>query len=190
MMLLVILAFLLSGCATTREPGKPLRTAIEQLLMAQALERTLETISLPIPDDSTVLVEAAGLTRDYTPDQEYVCQAIAIHLAKQGFRLALNEQNATYRISVLLQTFGTEQGVVFFGIPPVQSMLLPVAVPEVALYKDVHQTGTVRLALNVIDQATGRLISSSPWHAASTYYNNYTVLLLAVFRLTNLELPE
>ena len=181
---------LLSGCAGIREPGKPLRTAIEQLLLSQALERTLDNVSLPLPSHAAILVEAAGLTRDYAPDQEYARQAIAGHLTRQGFRLVQSEEEATYRVRVLLQTFGTERGIVFLGTPSVQSVLLPLPIPEIALYKDVKEKGYVRWSLNVFERARGALISSSPWYAASTFYSEYTVLFFVTFRLTDLELQE
>lgn len=182
---------LLSGCAATRQAGSaPLRPAIEQLLLSQALQRSLQEVSLPIPADATVFVEAVGLTRDNPPDQEYVRQAIAVQFARQGFRPVQKEEEARYRIKVLLQTFGIEQGVVFFGMPPVQSVLLPFSLPEIALYKDFHQMGLVRWALTVSERATGRLINSSPWYAASTYYNHYTLFIAVTFRMTDLELPE
>lgn len=181
---------LLSGCAATREAGKPLRTAIQQLLLSQALQRTLQTISLPIPGDAAIIVEAVGLTRDYAADQEYARQVIALHLAKRGFRLAQKEEEAMYRINVVLQTFGSEQGVAFLGMPPVQSVLIPFSLPELALYKDSHEMGYVRWAFTISERVSGRVIYSGPWHAASTYYNHYTVFLLVRFVRTDLELPE
>lgn len=186
-----LLLALLSGCAATRQAGSaPLRPAIEQLLLSQALQRSLSEVSLPIPADATVFVEAVGLTRDNPPDQEYARQAIAVQLARQGFRPVQKEEEARYRIKVLLQAFGIEQGVVFFGMPQVQSVLLPFSLPEITLYKDFHQTGLVRWALTVLERGSDRLISSSPWYAASTYYNHYTVFFAVSFRLTDLELPE
>lgn len=188
--MIILGVLLLSGCAATREPGKPLRTSIEQLLLSQALERTLKDVSVPLPGNAAVLVDAVGLTRDNPQDQDYVRQALALHLAGQGFRLAQREDDAAYRVSILIQTLGTEQGVVFLGLPPVQSVLLPFALPEIALYKDLHATGHVRWAFTVLDRSTGRMISASPWYDASTYYNHYTVFFLITFRLTNLEVPE
>jgi len=181
---------LVSGCVGLREPGKPLRTAISQLLLSQALERTLDGISLPVPGGAAVLVEAVGITRDYTPDQEYARKVVALHLARQGFRLAQNEAEATYRITIVLQTFGTEQGVSFLGIPPLQSIFLPFPIPEMALYKSVNEKGFARMSVNVIESATGTLISSGPWYGAATYYNQYTVLFAIMFHLTDLELAE
>lgn len=180
----------IAGCAGIREPAKPLRTAIEQLLLSQALERTLDNVSLPLPSHAAILVEAVGLTRDYAPDQEYARQVIARHLAEQGFGLVQSEGEATYRIRILLQTYGIEQGVEFFGIPPSSSVLLLFPVPEVALYKTIKERGYARWSLNVFEPATGRLIYSSPWYAASTYYNHYTVLFLVQFRETDLEFTE
>jgi hypothetical protein len=181
---------LISGCVGLRDPGKPLRTAITQLLLSQALERALDGISLPVPGDAAVLVEAVGITRDYTPDQEYARQVVALHLARQGFRLAKNEAAATYRITIVLQTFGTEQGVRFLGIPPLQSIFLPFPIPEIALYKSVNEKGLARLSVNVIESATGTLISSGPWYGSATYYNQYTVLFAINFHLTDLESAE
>jgi hypothetical protein len=182
---------LLSGCAGARvEPGKPLRTAIEQLLLSQALDRTLNDVNLPLPSDAAILVEAVGLTRDYGPDQEYARQAIARRLTSLGFRLVQKEEEATYRIRILLQTFGIEQGITFIGIPAAQGVLFLFPVPEIALYKNIQEKAYVRWSLDVSEPATGGLIYSSPWYAASTYYNHYTVLLLVTFHRTDLELPE
>ena len=189
-LLVGVMLVILPGCAATREAGKPLRTAVQQLLLSQALQRTLQTVSLPLPDDAAIIVEAVGLTRDYAADQEYARQVIALHLAKQGFRLAQNEGEATYRINVLLQAFGSEQGIAFFGMPPVQSVLLPFSLPELSLYKDFHESGHVRWALTVSERSNGRVIFSSPWYAASTYHNHYTILLVIRFVRTDLDLPE
>jgi hypothetical protein len=182
---------LLSGCAGARvEPGKPMRPAVEQLLLSQGLDRTLNDVSLPLPSDAAILVEAVGLTRDYGPDQEYARQAIARRLTSLGFRLVQKEEEATYRIRILLQTFGIEQGITFIGIPAAQGVLFLFPVPEIALYKNIQEKAYVRWSLDVSEPATGGLIYSSPWYGESTYYNHYTVLLLVTFHRTDLELPE
>lgn len=137
-----------------------------------------------------MLVEAVGITRDYAPDQEYVRQVVELHLARQGFRLAQNGADAAYRIRVVIQTFGTEQSVSFLGIPPLQSIFLPFPIPEIALYKNVNEKGLTRLSVSVIESAMGTLISSGPWVGAATYYNQYTVLFVINFHLTDLELAE
>jgi hypothetical protein len=163
---------------------------MEQLLLSQALDRTLNHVSLPLPSRAAVLVEAVGLTRDFGPDQEYARQAIARHLTSQGFRIVHRDEEATHRLRILLQTFGLEQGITFVGIPPAQGVLFLFPVPEIALYKNIQERGHVRWSFDVSEPATGGLIYSSPWYAASTYYNHYTVLFLITFHRTDLELPE
>lgn len=186
------LVLLLSGCMGLRDLEKPPRTAFTQLLLSQALDRGMETASVPLPAGATVLVDAVGLTRDhvFTPDQEYARQAVSVHLARQGFRLVMGGEQATYRVKVLLQAFGTEQAVQFFGLPPLQSIFLPFPIPEIALYKSVAEKGMVRFSLNVFEQATGTLVSSSPWYEASRYFNQYLLLFVVSFHLTNLEFSE
>jgi len=183
---------LLSGCMGLRDLDKPSRTAFTQLLLSQALERGLEPVSLPLPTGATIQVEAVGLARDntFTPDQEYARQAVSVYLARQGFRLARGGEASTYHIKVLLQTFGTEQAVQFFGLPPLQSIFLPFPIPELAIYKSVAEKGIIRFSLTVFDRATGRVVSSSPWYDASTSYNQYLIMFVVPFRLTNLEFAE
>lgn len=74
-------------------------------------------------------------------------------------------------------------------MPPVQSMLLPFALPEIALYKHVHQDALVRLSLDTLEIASGWLVNSSPWYSASTYHDQYTVLFFIAFSTTDLDLP-
>jgi len=183
------LILLLSGCMGLRDIPKPPRVAFTQLLLSQALEGGLEPLSLPLPTGATILVEAVGLARNNT-DQEYALQAISVHLARQGFHLAKTSGEATYLVKALLQTFGTEQSVQFFGIPPLQSIFLPFPIPEIALYKSVAEKGFVRLSLNVFERATGRMVSSSPWYEATRFYNQYSVLFFISFHLTDLEFVE
>jgi hypothetical protein len=98
-------------------------------------------------------------------------------------------EEAVYRVRVIVQGFGTEQGIGFFGMPPVQSVLLPFALPEIALYKHVHQDALVLLSLDTFEIASGWLVNSSPSYAASTYHDQYIILFVMNFSTTDLDLP-
>lgn len=154
------------------------------------MDKSLAGMSLPIPERSSVFIEAAGLARDTVSDHEFVRRAIELELTREGFHLVRSEEGATYRLSVLIQTVGMEQGVVFLGMPPIQSVLIPFALPEPSLYKDLHQTVHVRWSYTLLEREIGHVISTSPWYDGTTYYNHYTVLLVGHFYLTDLELPE
>ncbi len=99
------------------------------------------------------------------------------------------DQDAKNRLHILVQALSTEQSRSFFGVPPIQSGLLPIAVPEVTLYKAQYQTGYTRFRLDIFETATGKFTRSTPWFQASTYCNEYTILVFIDFHTTNLIAP-
>jgi len=110
-------------------------------------------------------------------------------LGEQGLFLTPEAKQATYRIQVLVQALGTEQSQSFFGMPPVQSVLIPFALPEITLYKAQYQTGFTRFRLDIFENTTGKFIRSTPWFQANTYFNEYTLFFFFGFHETNLMGP-
>ena len=62
--LLVLVGSMLTGCTTSPKTTDSARSTMEQLLLAQALERTLVDARMPIDPAESVAVEAVGLTGD------------------------------------------------------------------------------------------------------------------------------
>ena len=203
--LLALLAVSIAGCAMAREPSKTPRTAIEQLLLAQAIDRSLRDLRVPIPDGSTVALDVAGFS-NYTlvgtdatastgavygspSDLAYARDVVAGRLGELGHRILSSPEGAGYRIKVIVQALGTEQGDTFFGMPAVQSVLIPFALPELTLYREQDQMGYMRYSLNVYEAASGRLVRSTPWYLGTAYYNQYTVLFFLRFKRTDLTFP-
>jgi hypothetical protein len=200
----LLLIILLSGCALAREPSKTPRTAIEQLLLSHAIERSLADLTVPLSEGASAVVEVVGfgnvqpfqntaqkpgLLYGFPSDFSYVRDAVAGHLGELGLQIRTHEGDAAYRIKVMVQSLGTEQGESFFGMPPVQSVLLPFALPELTLYKEQDQKAHMRYSLDIYETATGRLIGSTPWYIGSAYYHQYTILFAFRFISTDLILP-
>ena len=131
-------------------------------------------------------MEATGLTIE----QRFLIGAVGRWLGEQGLRRLPKGQETTYRIQILVQSLGTEQSQSFFGMPPVQSALIPFALPEVSLYKAQYQSGFARFRLDIFETITGQFIRSTPWFQATTFYNEYTLLFFIDFHRTNLILPS
>jgi hypothetical protein len=185
---LVLLA--LAGCTITRNPSPWVeqRTAIEQLLFSQALERSLGQMALPLPPAAPLtIVEANAPSPPIYVNM--LREAVTNRLGALGFHVRKDEKEAAYLVRVIAQTLGTEQGVKQFGLPSMQSALLPVGTPEISLYKEDHLYSAVRLSLTVFDAKSGRQVLSTPWHGATTYFNQYTALIVIGFRLTNVDIP-
>ncbi len=177
---------LLSACGVTREASKSPRAATEQLLLAQAVERSFEDVTVPILKDVAVVMEVAGLT----PDQYYVRDAVAGHLARtQGTQIVDRRDQAKYVVRVMVQALGTELDQSFFGMPQVQGGFIPIALPELPLYKFIREIGYVRYSMNIYEAATGKLALATPWYTKTAAWRQYTIFIFLTFRTSTLTDP-
>jgi hypothetical protein len=185
-----LLLLLTGGCSMARDPSNWMeqRTAIEQLLFSQAVERSVDPISLPLPEGAAVAIDVVAPSPPLL--LAFVRDMVAKRLGTQGFRVMKQEKDATYLVRVLAQSLGTEQGKNLIGLPSMQSALLPISTPEIALFKKEHNQALVRLSLDISERETGRHIVSTPWYEGETHFNQYTVFVLIGYRLTNLVLPD
>jgi hypothetical protein len=184
---------LVSGCAFSRTPSQTVRTATEQLLLSQAIERSLHDLSVPLAEGSTVMIETVGFavppTAFIPSDLNYARDTVAGRLGQLGFRIHPKDEESRYIVRVLVQSLGTVQGEAFLGMPPVQSVIVPIALPELTLYKAQRQSVYMRYSIDIYEAATGRFIRSTPWYTGSSYYNQYTFLFLFKYNSTDLILP-
>src|SRR5437899_2055864 len=86
-----LLLLLVSGCAFSRTPSQTVRTATEQLLLSQAIERSLHDLSVPLAEGSTVMIETVGFavppTAFIPSDLNYARDTVAGRLGQLGFRI-------------------------------------------------------------------------------------------------------
>lgn len=195
--LILVTLGILSACSTIHKPTQTTRSAIEQLLLSEAITKSLaEQLdnSLPIPQGSNIVLEISGVSED----KDIVRQIMAGWLGKQGYHVMAgwfggegyhvqgNFDQATHRVNVVLESLGTEFGETFIGLPPIQSVVIPFATPELAFYKTQFQTGFVKLYFDIFELPSNRFISSTSPFIAETHYNDYTFLFLFSFKKTDL----
>jgi hypothetical protein len=208
---------LLVSCVLPREITKTPRSAIEQLLLTQALNRSLLDLRLPVSHDEPLYMKVSGLQLGYMApllplasgsaasaststatlpaegyfspanDLTFISEAVASHLAVLGHRVSKREDEAAYLVRVVVQSFGTIQSTSFFGMPPIQSVLIPFSLPQLTIYQNMSQDGYVKYGVEVVDRASGRLVYTTPWHSHRTYHDQYTVLFFFTFRMTDLD---
>ncbi len=191
----LLLLGMLTGCGAMNMipvPASP--TAVQQFLMAQALERSLHgenTIPFPLTSGETVSLDISALTveQGLAVAQQFFKGAIGGWLGERGLKIALDSTKAKYRIHIIVQAFGTEQRTSLFGIPQIQSTVIPVAIPEMAIYVTQKMSGYTRFRLDIYETATGQFVRSTPWFQGSTYFNEYTVLFFFDFEYTDLIAP-
>lgn len=173
------------GCTVTRDVTNTARTPVEQLLISHSIQRSLTEATVPIPPGETVVVETNGLTAD----QSFAGTVIKSWLGKQGLFVHSDTKAATYLVRVNLYSLGTQSRQTFFGIPPIASTFIPLALPELAFYKAARQWGYMRFSLDIFENESGRFLQSTPLYDGTVYFNNYTALLLFTFRSTDLVPP-
>jgi hypothetical protein len=181
--LLVLFGFMFTGCTTSPKTTDTARSTLEQLLLAQALERTLVDARMPIDPAESVAVEAVGLTGD----AGYAKSIVEEWLRKKG--LYVGGEAPKYLVRVILQAFGTQNTETFIGIPPIQSTFIPLATPELAIYKNIHQKGYARLNLEVSDKKTGALVAVSPVFEDEVFFEDVVYLFLFEFKNTDIVPP-
>lgn len=198
---LSILTALVTGCSLQQEVSRTPRTAVEQVLLTQAVEQALVNLSVQLPEGVNVEVDVTGLEGDRSRlgmanadlgtinrpsrDTLYIRDAVAAELGRQGYRVSARGAESPYLVRVMAESFGTMQGSTFIGMPPVQSVLIPFSLPELTLYKRQSQSGYVRLHVDVYDNRTGEFLGSTPKLVGRAYFNQYTVLLLATWLRTD-----
>jgi hypothetical protein len=201
---LIITAFLM-GCALEQEISRTPRTAVEQVILTQAVEQALVNLKVHLPEGVNVDVDATGLESDRSrlhmtnadrgaidrPSRDifYVRDIVAAELGRRGYRVTARDTESPYLVRVMAESFGTIQGTIFIGMPPVQSVLIPFSLPELTLYKQQSQSGYARLHLDVYDNRTGEFLGSSPKLVGRAYYNQYTVLILITWNRTDVTAP-
>lgn len=181
---------LMAGCSTTQRNTQSSRTAVEQLLLSEAVKRSFPNEPgefLPIPRGASVALNTVGMT----PDQAFLQQVLAGWLGQQGYLVQKDGKDATHRVDVVVEALGTELSGTFMGMPPVQSQFIPFSLPELALYKSQYQTGYAKFHLNVFGLPAGNFLGSTSAFLGDGYYNDYTVLFMLSHTFTDLpSVPE
>jgi hypothetical protein len=184
----------MTGCSITHEATRSQRSPVEQLLISEAVQRSLPRDPdrlLPIPRGAAVALETSliSVQTEVSTEKLLVQQVVSGWLGQNGYAIQKDEQNAAYRINIIVGALGTESGGNFFGMPPVRSQLIPFSLPELALYKAQYQTGYIKFYLNIFELPSGIFVGSTAPLAAETYYNDHTLLLFLSFTSTDLEAP-
>jgi hypothetical protein len=181
--ILGLMAAVLTGCSATRESTKSARNTVEQLLISQSMERGLEVAAKLPPPNGAVVVESAGLTED----NKFAREILVEWLRQQGWHIA--SKDGAYLIHLRIYALGTDQALSFLGIPATQGTLIPISIPELALYKASRQHGYARFGFSLVETPSGRLITSTPVMEGDVYFNQYTVMFAFTFSSTDLAPP-
>ncbi len=160
-LLFALLLVLSTGCAT-RKVSTTSRTAIEQLLLSTVVDKALEKFDMPMLKDSKVFVDCTLLKGT---DVEYVQVALRARTARQGAILVTEANDADYIMEVASGGLAMEFKDRIWGLPSLPVPQAPIPLPEIAMFKTIHQTAIMKLLIFVHQK--GRFVASDQYFARS-----------------------
>jgi len=172
-----------AGCALKTEfvPAEP--SAITQRLVFRSLERALAGLDVSRFIGRRVTVALFTQTKDATFAKEF----LVARLREQGVLVV--SDHADLKLEAFAAALGTDAGQTFLGIPSIQASLLPVATPEIALFKWARHRGRAEIQIYAFDSSTDAFLEKTPRAFGGAKQDDYTVLLFISFTVTDLEEP-
>jgi len=166
--LLLALGFgTLSGCGTTRS-SDTMRTATEQLLISDAIDRAVQTVNFGTLAGQSVYLDDSRL--ESVVDKDYLVSTLRQHLLASGCALRDEREEADFIVEARAGAVGTDRNDLLFGVPSMnvpQIMPLqptPSAIPEIPIAKRRDQRGIAKIALFAYHRETGAPV----WQSGET----------------------
>ena len=183
------------GCATIRVTD-PARTATEQFLMSEAVNRSIGQLNFDALRDRKVWVETAYLSGTEvvivsgevrqklftSPEQAFATGVLRERLLQGGARLVPDRKDADVVLEIRSGGIGIDRTENLIGIPagvfnsPEGPGGLPLVTPELALLKTTRQRGFASLAFVAYRADTGELVTSSGPFVAKTLREDWWIL--------------
>jgi hypothetical protein len=157
--MLLVAGSLAVGCGTTRSTDT-VRTASEQLLISNAIDKAVQSIDLKTLSGQSVYLDDSRLGE--VVDRNYLVSTLRQHLLANGCRLKDQKEQADFIVEARAGAVGTDRNDLLFGVPstnvpqimPVQPV--PAAViPEIPIAKRRDQKGIAKLAVFAYHRETG-----------------------------------
>lgn len=187
---IVALAVLaVAGCTTVRS-SDPQRTATEQLLISTAADKAAESLTLDLPKNQLVFVDAQNF-EGY--DGKYAIGAIRDHLLRQGLRLTNDRSKAETIVEIRSGALSIDERSMLVGLPKLE-IPIPLAgtfsSPEIAFYKRETQQGIAKFAATSYDAKQGTLISFSHPQPTASFQKKTVLLFLISWSDDDLHRPK
>jgi len=159
----------IAGCGTTRWSDSK-RTATEQLLISDAVERAVMQIDMRPLAGKTVFLDTTIL--DDATDGKYLASALKHQVLASGCRLAAAADTAEIIVEARAGAIGTDRNDPLFGIPATSVEVAGngTSIPEMAIFKRTDQRGVAEVNLFAYERKSGRAV----WQSGLAHTNSNT----------------
>lgn len=174
----LIAALLFTGCTTTRTTDTA-RTGMEQLLISNAVDQTLNKIALPPVTGRKVFVEDKYLE---AVDKGYIVGSLRQRLMSSGAQIVDAKDGSDMTIEIFSGGVGTDNVESYVGVPGLTVPGLPVEIPEVRVYEKKSQFGTAKLGLVAYATTTGDMLYDSGRSLARADDSRWSIMGVGPFQ--------
>jgi hypothetical protein len=164
-----------SGCAFSSRVQTP-RSSWEQILATTAIDRALKQVEWPEVDGKSVFMEI-GPPGDVL-DGLYLQRRIEVILADRGAQIVRDAEGAEYLLKCLVGAIGLDISGRFMGLQGTRGGLLPIKLPEFAIYKDTLRRGFAKTEIYLVDLKTNKVVHHSGPVEGSAYRRSKTYLFV------------
>lgn len=158
-----LLAATCLGCGTTRWSDTQ-RTATEQLLISDAVDRAVSQIDFGPLSGKRVYLDATALRT--ATDAAYVASSLRQQMLAQGCTLTEKREEADYVAEARAGAVGTDHIELLVGVPATKlpegvATGMPAAIPELPIAKRTEQRAVAKIAVFAFNRRTGRPVWQS-----------------------------
>lgn len=157
----ILLVLPLTGCGTTKTSNTT-RTATEQLLLTNSVDRTMNQLDLTALAGRKVFFDKEYIAN--STDEKYLLSSLRQRIMSSGAILQESKADAEYILEVRIGAFGTDQNDLLVGISETSTptaLTGGVTIPEVSIIKRVDQKAVLKMHLFVIHRESGKIVWQS-----------------------------
>jgi hypothetical protein len=166
---LCLLAITLTSGCTTSKKSNTARTGVEQLLISNAIDQSLDKI-----DFEPFRGHAVYLEEKYVDcvDKNYLLASMRHRILRTGARLVSKPEEADIALELRSGVVGTDSTDMFVGIPEITVPGM-VTIPELRMIEKTNQSGTAKIGLVAYDPKTGRILREGGHSLAQSTDSNW-----------------
>ncbi|MEZ6095138.1 MAG: DUF6655 family protein [Pirellulaceae bacterium] len=168
-----------TGCTTARTSNTS-RTGIEQLLLSNAIDQSLDRLALPPVNGKKVFVDTQYLD---SVDKGYLIGSLRQRLLSDGALLTDAKDGSDITMEVCSGGVGTDDVDSYLGMPGIALPgPMPVQLPEVRLFQKKSQFGTAKISIVAYTTTDGQLLYNGGTALARSDDSSWSVMGVGPFQ--------
>lgn len=152
---------------------------MEQLLISNAIDQTLDKTALPPVNGRKVFVDSQFLD---SVDKGYIIGSLRQRLLASGASLVDAKEGSDLTVEIVSGGVGTDNVESYLGMPGLAIPGMPIELPEVRVYEKSSQFGTAKLGLVAYATETGNMVYDGGRSLARADDSRWSVMGLGPFQ--------